>query len=577
MDKNKTLKNITKIVACSTLLGTLALSVPAKQINAQGATVETKEGTATVTKTYQSGEKLGLPSGAGRSNWHFRTYHQVFVGWSTSATPFEDGSKIYRDIDTIDTVVASEGDLTGKVLHPIFAHRDEIFSRFANDIESASSKLAISVNQTDRQVVPNTNIRSSEGFTGEIDTTNRKVVAYFDETKEKHYISISSTFGWNDRHIPFLVTENPLSSLKGPNGVTDFTGANPTTFTYEDLLVELDPNVETSEEMKNLEFTSALFTVGAVLDENFNELQSTITKPGSNEFTTRFSFANPNKVKKFYIRAVLRNYGDTSTEGGVVAGSTVYTATSKDVLSNMTLTSGDAENLYVTREKALEFAKSETRKLEFIGSIGGKIVVDKTNLNGSVTLPIIGTVNPADFLPNEFAIKTNNSLNSLEISFGFNKVTYFDNKPSNNVELGTSNVVHNSTLVKDVLNTNTLPTGSVTGDTHLATLANFEENGVNYEFVGWNTSADGSGMSFDENTVVNNDITVYAQWRKVEDTKDTTTTSETPINPTNPDKSENPVDSGTKQPVDTSDLGVTSMPLLSLISLAGIIKLRKNK
>ena len=37
-----------------------------------------------------------------------------------------------------------------------------------------------------------------------------------------------------------------------------------------------------------------------------------------------------------------------------------------------------------------------------------------------------------------------------------------------------------------------------------------------YQFVGWNTQQDGKGTAFDENMVVNNDMTVYAQWTPLE-------------------------------------------------------------
>jgi len=37
-----------------------------------------------------------------------------------------------------------------------------------------------------------------------------------------------------------------------------------------------------------------------------------------------------------------------------------------------------------------------------------------------------------------------------------------------------------------------------------------------YDFLGWNTEADGSGEAFTPETVVEDDITVYAQWREVD-------------------------------------------------------------
>ncbi|WP_068455602.1 S-layer homology domain-containing protein [Aedoeadaptatus pacaensis] len=37
-----------------------------------------------------------------------------------------------------------------------------------------------------------------------------------------------------------------------------------------------------------------------------------------------------------------------------------------------------------------------------------------------------------------------------------------------------------------------------------------------YEFLGWNTAADGKGAAFTKDSLVNEDVTVYAQWKKIE-------------------------------------------------------------
>lgn len=541
-------------------------------------------------RVFKAGERLGKPEGVGRNTWYIKTYRKVFAGWSTSKNAISDGTAIFRDADTIEDVISTEGTMNGKVLYPVFISQSQIFDKMG-DVEKVSSKLAIAATTKAEEITPNIDIKKSEGFTGKIDSTNRKVTSYFNPEKEKHYISISSQFGWNDRFIPLMVAENPLSVLKGlyVGEESNLSVPSPTLFTYEDLFVELDPEVETSEVMKNLEFKSSLFRVAAVLDENYNKLDADITKPRNDEMITRFSFKNPNRLKKFYIRTVLRNYGpvDDNDMNMVFAGSTIYTAKGKDVLGNMELTSGDPENIWVSKEKALEIAKSGSKTLRFTGSIGGKIVIDKTNLNGSISFGGM-TINPADLVQNEYKINTNKSLNELGITFDFNKVTYFENNEKEMGNLGIANVVHNSTLGKDILNENILPKPGHTGDTHLGKLSDYELNGEKYKFVGWNTKRDGKGMAFDENTVVSTDLEVYAQWEKVGNvTKPEPQPQPTPKPQPQPKAEEKPVPTPrteevkpslteitkstkkTKDAVDTSNAGITGFIGLGWISLIG--------
>lgn len=55
-----------------------------------------------------------------------------------------------------------------------------------------------------------------------------------------------------------------------------------------------------------------------------------------------------------------------------------------------------------------------------------------------------------------------------------------------------------------------------------------------YEFLGWNTAADGKGAAFTKDSPVAEDVTVYAQWKKIE--KPTPPTPDKPVTPPTPAK-----------------------------------------
>ena len=78
--------------------------------------------------------------------------------------------------------------------------------------------------------------------------------------------------------------------------------------------------------------------------------------------------------------------------------------------------------------------------------------------------------------------------------------------------MGTSYVVHDKALATDSLNTGSLPSTDNTkyGDTISAVPEDIIKDGIVYKFSSWNTKADGSGEKFDENTIVSEDIKVYA-------------------------------------------------------------------
>lgn len=458
-----------------------------------------------VLTTYKKGDTLGIPKEWGLSNWNIRTYRKIFTGWSTSKNALEDGSKVYRMSDKIDQVVADLGKVDENVtLYPIFISQTDIMGKLL-DAKSLKANVGIAISLSDKEVLPNTDIKSSTGFEATPDiaqAADRKVNAYYDQDKESYQVVINSDFQWINKKIPLLVSENSLQILKGAEGITNFSGKNPKDYTYEDLVVELDSKVDVATQMKNLTFKSALFRVAAILDENYQPLNATISTPTSYEMETKFSFDNPNKLKKFIIRTILRNSGDNNDKAGSIArNSTTWTATGEDVIGNMVLTSGDPSNISISKAVAKEFAENGDTALKFTGKINGSITINPNASVDSFTKLLLAFMSP-------MTIPETVAKNKLLIDLNYNKVTFNKNSTALNdaaaQDLSTVNVVHKQSIDSDEL-----VDQKMHGD-----LGKLEINGKVYHFKGWNTQPDGSGTSFDGNTKVTEDITVYAVWKQ---------------------------------------------------------------
>lgn len=439
---------------------------------------------------------LGFPEGwAGRSDWTYRTYRTIFLGWTTE----KDGTTpMYRDTTPISQLKAVDEQT---VFYPVFVSALDAMT-LGELITEDKGAVIINQDETAASTLHSEAVvKEDVGFKDDT-ATDKSAIYYYDATKTEYHVNLNSNFKFTDTRIPALVAENPLSIIKSAKGITDFSGESPTDYTYEDLIVELDDRVTVASEMTDLEFSSALFMVAAVLDENYQPLDATIIQPTDGELVTKFSFKNPDLKKKFIVRTVVRNYGDyrATTDNPY---STVATATGEEVFGTMQLTSGSATNITVSKDTAKELALSG-QALVFSGKIGGKIVWDASKLPFPFNL----------FVPDSSTIETMDSINTVHVDFVLNKVTF--NK--NSVALGDTdtaqtvsevNVEHDKTIAGDEFTDQSIP----------ADPASFTVDGVTYVFSGWNTQADGNGETFTEDTVVSNDIEVYAQWKKVLTTK----------------------------------------------------------
>lgn len=64
-----------------------------------------------------------------------------------------------------------------------------------------------------------------------------------------------------------------------------------------------------------------------------------------------------------------------------------------------------------------------------------------------------------------------------------------------------------------------------------ATLSGVEPSQVGFIFVGWNTESTGTGTDFTLNTIITEDLTVYAQWEQISTSLNTTVSSESIVYP----------------------------------------------
>ncbi len=337
-------------------------------------------------------EKLGLKrqgtdlNWPGRSDWTYRTYRKIFLGWSPTKDYTGDVSqKIYRDTDTIGTVIKDLGTKNIK-LYQIFISQVQLQNLTVDAL--AKGQLGINHNRTALSTLyDKATIKEEKGFDS-TSSKSRELTAYYDEAfEDKIPVNLEANFRFTDSRVPLIVIENPLNVIDYAEDIKDFSGEKPTTYTYEDLIVELDPELEVSTEMNNLVVTSPLYRVAAVLDENYNVLESTITRPTNGSLDTKFSFKNPNKKKKFIVRCVIRNFGanyGNANEKNV--SSTVTSATAEQVFS-MYLTSGDKGNVWIPKEKAKKYAENGSKFVTF-GRINGFMKLNKPNVGGIMGMHI---------------------------------------------------------------------------------------------------------------------------------------------------------------------------------------------
>ena len=501
-----------------------------------------------VDKTFNSpDDKLGQwYKNAGRSDWSYRTFRKIFLGWSTDKKFLEDDSThnmdpnevIYRDIESISAI---EGLNKDTVLYPVIMPVTDLMA-FAKMLETGGGTLYINGEKTVKDVedeaTENDNfIKRTEGFEDK-DAKKRLIEYYFDPEKEEYEIQAVSEFYFKDPRVPFVIVENPLGIIKSAKGVTDFTGENPQNYTYEDLIVELDKKFDVAKQQEEWTFESSTFMVSDVLDENYNSLSPTIALPNPDSLITKFSFGNPNGLKKFIIRTTPRSDNSNAkygSDGTNYPTDNTTVVTGKQILQPMRLKTGKGSNIKISKEYATELEANKPLESISKGVIKGAVGIDKRRMTGGAAIF-------AYILPDSQAIPELEAKNTMNFDFAipyvrFDKNTkaYGDTEEQN---LGYSKFVVNKAMDSDGFNKDTKPNKDInqageafiSDEDYKVDETKLVVNGKELTFKGWNTKSDGKGKFVKKDTVikykdlnqrtndrVQEDITLYAVW----ETKDT--------------------------------------------------------
>lgn len=495
-----------------------------------------------VDKTFNSpDDQLGQwYKDAGRNDWAYNTWKKIFIGWSSDEKfsqplrfdTIKPGDKIYRDIEPISSV---EGLSEKTKLYPILVGVFDLIS--LQTMLENSGEFNINKNIKAEKIILDTAIEKDEYADGK-----KLVVSYYDPDKEWYGIQSVSEFSFKDLRIPFLVTENPFGLIKSAKGVNDFTGENPTKYTYEDLVVELDKKMEVATNQTNWTFESSTFIVSDVLDENYNSLSPTIALPNPDSLVTTFSFDNPSKLKKFIIRTTPRNdnsdakYG--SDKNNYPTDNTLI-VTGAELLKPMLLKTGDETNIKISRDYAKELLEDKNLESISTGSIKGSMGLDKRRLTANAK-KLFDMFLKDDFIK----ISLVKSANTMNFDFAIPYVRFDKNTnafgDTGEQNLGYSKFVVNKAMDSDGFNKDTKPNKDInqageafiSDEDYKVDETKFVVNGEELTFKGWNTKADGKGKFIEKNTVIElkdlnqkgndrvpEDLILYAIWEAKEEPK----------------------------------------------------------
>ena len=496
-------------------------------------------------KTFNSKDDLlGFGINGGRSDWTYRTFRKLFFGWSIDKK-FENSKpsqsmkpedKIYRDIEPISAI---EGLKSDSVLYPITMPVTDLMA-FAAMLKTGGGTLYINGEKTEKDVEEEATekdnfIKRTEGFE-DLDAEKRLIEYYFDPDKEEYEIQAVSEFYFKDPRVPFVIVENPLGIVKSAKGVTNFTGKSPQNYSYEDLVVDLDNKFEVAKDQEDWTFESSTFIVSDVLDENYNSLDPTIALPSPDSLVTKFSFKNPNGLKKFIIRTTPRSDNSDAKYGSTQSYPTDNTTvvTGRQILQPMKLKTGKGSNIKISKKYAVELEADKALESVSKGKINGAVGIDKRRMTG-------GAAAIAIFLPDSQAIPELKAKNTMNFDFVIPIVRFDKNTKSlgdgGEQNLGYSKFVVNKAMDSDGFDQETQPNKDITkageafisekdykvGETKLAF------NGKEYTFKGWNTKADGTGdfvkadtpikpefLNQKDNDRVDEDMILYAIWEAQE-------------------------------------------------------------
>ncbi|NLY09423.1 MAG: hypothetical protein GXZ11_05940 [Tissierellia bacterium] len=313
-----------------------------------------------------------------------------------------------------------------------------------------------------------------------------RVKVKYDDSKEFYSLRLEAIMEM-DKNTALISWMNPggIFSNSGQDWGSIAVGAP---YTHVDFNISIDERVEMAKEMRLL-FKSYSFKhqlAGGELSSGrvvYKRLSNTIAvnDPVNTAVNTREQDGSGSDLTEFsnklIIRTSIRNDGNPNyhTRG----------AKPEQVFEDMEIYTDDSNFFKIPKAVAEEIADDNKEPIKIMG-----------NINGLVRPA--GSDNP---IP---------TIHAQDLLIDFTKVleVKFDKNFPEGTEtvLSTVNVEKNATINNDDLTDESMP----------ASPTEFVQDGKKYTFKEWNTKADGTGTAFTGDTVVTEDMIVYAQWQKEE-------------------------------------------------------------
>lgn len=438
----------------------------------------TSGGQGISTKEFKSGDEIiGSQGLYSTGTWIFKRY---FVGWSDVKNyASNDGARFYFANQKISDIYP-DGLKGGETLYAVFVGGIDVLSM------NKTWSIDLNKGQTAETTVSNGDIAKQEGF--DESNVDKDAQAYYESGIDKYPVNLSASFEFN-KQLQSLVYINPGGILTN-SGVWEDGPKYKANYTHVDLHVQLDDRIDVASMLNNISFTSYQFKPSFIMDKDYKPLADISSSLVKGSPTSTFSF-DPKGNKYLIFRATVRRDGNPNND---------LEATPQDLDRDMILSSGDPDNFTISKETAMELAKSG-EKLMFRGYIDG--------------IARAATINQA--IP-----KTESK--NLTIGFAFHQVTFDKNTGAEGDEtISTIQAVHKNSVDNDELTDQSMPTVPVRDP---------NADGTEYIFKEWNTAPDGDGTTFTGTAPVTSDMKLYAIW--IAEEQETAADPDPEITPTEP-------------------------------------------
>ncbi|MDY4560989.1 MAG: cell wall-binding repeat-containing protein [Peptostreptococcus porci] len=551
------MKSIKKFISVLLVAIMFISIVPTINVKAEGnynGTI-TRVGQWTGESTVIKNDTINVSSGSDKLGTPIPNYGllrglaKTFLGWSDKEPvgngEIAEGARLFSPEDTVSKAFPNGIDADSKIYAVYFSLNDpksplptsniQLGLALLNGVDNIKidgKKIDIDRNTSNEDILPYTKNVSSERSDNTISIVDHYKAA--DDSNSVHEIVLKSEFEMAD-NIHMVTYKNPggykpvLSYNYSDLRNTEFSKKQredmspQEQYTFVDLTVELDQQMNIPE-ILYMDFKSYPWRPLYMLDEQGNSLN--IISPvdgndlgnGIDAFSTLISNTNPSTTfgfkttgkKKFTIRTILRDgVNERIPENKVVP--TGDNTIAEEIIENMTLKFLSSDEIMTLT------GKSKEESYKSVVTIKDSVAKSIADITGSQKLKAVGSVKGlavanagrVSFLELRSANDINTpSTGTLNIGYTINPVvTFVKNYGDENasdykiseVEAEKDQSINGDSLVNQNMPSNPTRSG--------------------YRFVGWSTNKDANSSNiantkFDGDTVVSDNVTVYAIWEK---------------------------------------------------------------